>query len=339
MRTRLLRVDPERPAPADIAEAAAVLSRGGLVAFPTETVYGLGALALDAQAAARIYAAKGRPARNPTIVHVRDVAEARRCASSWTEAAECLARRFWPGPLTLVAQRAPCVPDVVTGAGDTVGLRCPAHQVALALIRATGAPVAAPSANRSSRVSPTTAAHVLNGLDGRIDLVLDAGPCPGGLESTVVDVTAWPPRVLRPGPIAPSAIAAAAGAVAHTGEAPATPEEPLRSPGLLSRHYAPRARLECVEVSGRELALALAERGERVGWLAFGDPGDAASHRRLAAVAAMPREPDAYARRLYAALHEMDEAGVARIVADLPPDYEAWLAVRDRLRRASAPGG
>ena len=335
MRTRVLRLDPRRPAQPAIDEAAAVLREGGLVAFPTETVYGLGALALSAEAVARIYAAKARPARNPTIVHVRAEEEARRCAAGWPEAADLLARRFWPGPLTIVVPRASNVPDVVTAGGPTVGLRCPAHPIALALLDATGAPVAAPSANRSSRLSPTTAEHVLRGLEGRIDLVLDAGPCPGGLESTVVDVTVQPPRVLRPGPVTPAQIAEVAGGVQVDGAL--EPEAgPARSPGLLTRHYAPRATLECLQSHSAARVRALAEGGVRVGWLALGEADAPPALAGMVAIVRMPREARAYARRLYAALHELDEVGVARIVADLPPDTEEWLAVRDRLRRAAA---
>src|SRR5437660_12869477 len=175
--------------PAAIAEAAAVLRRGGLVAFPTETVYGLGGNALDPAAVARIFAAKGRPATNPVIVHVADAAGVPLVAAAWPDPAARLAARFWPGPLTLVLPRRPEVPDVVTAAGPTVAVRVPAHPVARALLRAAGVPVAAPSANRSSELSPTTAEHVLRGLGGRIDLILDAGPCPGGIESTVLDLT------------------------------------------------------------------------------------------------------------------------------------------------------
>ncbi len=194
MRTEVLAVDAHVPQSDRIARAAAVLRGGGLVAFPTETVYGLGALALDAAAVGRIFAAKGRPANNPVIVHIADLKQIEQVAAEWPDAAERLARRFWPGPLTLVVPRNADVPDATTAGGPTVAVRVPAHPVALALLRAVGAPVAAPSANRSAELSPTLAEHVLRGLDGRIDLVLDGGPTAGGIESTVLDMTTSPPR-------------------------------------------------------------------------------------------------------------------------------------------------
>src|SRR5437763_8542920 len=226
---------------AAIASAADVLRSGGLVAFPTETVYGLGANALDADAVGRIFAAKGRPAANPIIVHVADAAGVGAVVADWPDAAARLAERFWPGPLTLVLPKRDAVPDVVTAGGPTVAVRVPAHPVAHALLRAAGVPVAAPSANRSSELSPTTAGHVLHGLGGRIDLILDAGPCPGGIESTVLDVTNDPPRLLRPGLVTPAQIEAVIGPIQRFGEPAGSV---LRSPGLLAKHYAPRAPLE-----------------------------------------------------------------------------------------------
>ncbi len=199
--TRVLRLDPARIDQTAIAEAAAILHSGGLVAFPTETVYGLGASALDADAVARIYAAKARPSCNPIIVHVPDVTAARGLTTSWPEAAERLAARFWPGPLTLVLPRSQAIPDIVTGGGPNVGLRVPAQPIAQALLQAANLPVAAPSANLATYISPTTAQHVLRGLGGRIDCLLDGGPTSAGIESTVLDLTTDPPRVLRPGPV------------------------------------------------------------------------------------------------------------------------------------------
>src|SRR5690242_6187855 len=265
MSCEVLRVDA-----AALARAAAVLRGGGLVAFPTETVYGLGANALDPAAVARIFAAKGRPATNPLIVHVAEAAEAVRVAAAWPEAAARLAERFWPGPLTLVLPRRDTVPDAVTAGGPTVAVRVPAHPVARALIRAAGVPVAAPSANRSTQVSPTRAAHVLTGLDGRIDLLLDGGPTAGGLESTVLAVTASPPRLLRRGLVRPGEIEAVVGALARSGPVAAATGQVLPSPGMLGRHYAPRAVLQCVEGSGRDRVRDLQGTGLRVGWLALG---------------------------------------------------------------------
>jgi L-threonylcarbamoyladenylate synthase len=316
-----------------------ILRRGGLVAFPTETVYGLGANALDAAAVKRIFVAKGRPATNPLIVHVADAAQVSQVASDWPEAAARLAERFWPGPLTLVLPKRPEVPHVVTAGGPTVAARVPAHPVALALLRAAGIPVAAPSANRSAELSPTTAEHVHRGLAGQIDLILDAGPTPGGIESTVLDVTTDPPRVLRPGLVTPAEIEAVIGPVRRPGErvappvadAPGSGGQPLPSPGLMERHYAPRALLELADGDGRGRARELAEGGRRVGWVTW--PG--ADAVPGAVRVELPRDPAAYAARLYAALHDLDAAGVERIVAARPPDDEGWLAVRDRLRRAA----
>jgi L-threonylcarbamoyladenylate synthase len=334
MQTVVLLVNPAGPEADVIARAAAVLRGGGLVAFPTETVYGLGANALDPAAVARIFAAKGRPATNPLIVHVAEPTEVRRVASAWPEAAARLAERFWPGPLTLVLPRSEAVPDAVTAGGPTVAVRLPAQPVARALIRAAGVPVAAPSANRSTRLSPTRAEHVLVGLDGRIDLLLDGGPTAGGLESTVLDVTGTPPRLLRPGLVTPGEIEAIIGGIKRS--APPAAGEPLPSPGMLGRHYAPRAVLECAEDDGRARVEELRRQGVRVGWLTFAavPAAPAAGGRTIV----MPGDPGAYAAELYAVLHALDAAGMEHIVVELPPDREEWLAVRDRLRRASAAG-
>jgi L-threonylcarbamoyladenylate synthase len=334
MRTEVIPISPDHPEPEAIARAAAVLRAGGLVAFPTETVYGLGANALDAAAVGRIFAAKGRPANNPLIVHISGPEKATEVVAVWPELAARLAERFWPGPLTLVLPKHPDVPDVITAGGPTVAVRVPAHPVALALMRAAGTPLAAPSANRSTRLSPTRAEHVLRGLDGRIDLVLDAGPTAGGLESTVLDLTTVPPRLLRPGLVAPDAIEEVIGPITRAA-AKATPAAtPLPSPGMLARHYAPSVALECVSGDGRERVEELRREGLRIGWLTFAAPTgreDAGVPTKI-----MPLDPAAYAARLYAALHELDAAGVDRIVVELPPDGDEWLAARDRLRRASA---
>ncbi|HEY0970121.1 MAG TPA: L-threonylcarbamoyladenylate synthase, partial [Gemmatimonadales bacterium] len=214
-----IRVDPVSPGPQVLAHAASVLRRGGLVAFPTETVYGLGANALDSDAVARIYAAKGRPSFNPLIVHVADATAARTLATAWPEAAERLAAAFWPGPLTMVLPKQPRVTDLVTAGLPSVALRVPAHPVALALLRAAGIPIAAPSANRYTELSPTSAAHVERGLGDRVELILDAGPTRVGIESTVVDLTGERPVMLRPGIISADALAAVVGPLG----APAAP--------------------------------------------------------------------------------------------------------------------
>jgi L-threonylcarbamoyladenylate synthase len=316
---------------AAIARAAALLRGGGLVAFPTETVYGLGANALDAAAVARIFAAKGRPAANPLIVHVTDATDVPRVAATWPDAARWLAERFWPGPLTLVLPRGPDVPDIVTAGGPTVAVRVPAHPVAQTLLRAAGVPVAAPSANRSTELSPTTAGHVYRGLAGRVDLILDGGPTTAGLESTVLDLSGDAPRLLRPGPIPPLELEAVVGPILRGAKAGPT----LPSPGLLPRHYAPRTPLECVQGDGGPRVDELIRGGHHVGWLTWGRHETLAMPRWL--VVALPGDPAGYAARLYAELHALDEAGLDVIVAELPPDTDDWLAVRDRLKRAAHP--
>lgn len=315
---------PDAPA---IAEAAALLRAGGLVAFPTETVYGLGADGLDPEAVARIYAAKGRPATNPLILHVASVAEARALASAWPEEAQALAERFWPGPLTLVLPAAPEVPAIVRAGGPTVALRCPAHPVALALVRAAGRPLAAPSANRSQHLSPTRAEHVRSSLGDGVDLILDGGPTEAGLESTILDLGSHPPRILRPGPLAPSLLEAVAGPVRLWAGA-AAPGTRQEAPGMAARHYAPRARLELV-LPGAGIPVS----GERTAYLSLGalPPLPPGVHG-----VALPEDPEALGTALYAILHEMDDAGFQRVLFELPPPGEAWLAVRDRLLRASA---
>ena len=343
MNTKVVAIDPRRPQPDLIAQAAEIIKAGGLVAFPTETVYGLGANALDAAAVARIFAAKGRPPENPLIVHVSRQAELAMVAADWPAPAAALAARFWPGPLTLVLPKHPRIPQIVTAAGSTVAVRMPAHPVAKALIEAAGTPLAAPSANVSTQISATRAEHVLRGLAGRIEMVLDGGPTAGGLESTVLDVTVCPPRLLRPGLIGPAEIAAAIGPIAGIDRFSAAaisahesePTEPLRSPGMLTRHYAPRVPLECLPQDlDRSRIDELCESGHRIGWLAFGPQQNEASSGVL--LIEMPLEPAAYASQLYAALHALEAADVERIVVTLPPRGEAWLAIHDRLSRASA---
>jgi L-threonylcarbamoyladenylate synthase len=329
--TRIVPVVPTRISPEIIAEAAGILRAGGLVAFPTETVYGLGANALDAAAVARIYQAKGRPAGNPLIVHIADVAAARPLVSVWPAAAQKLAERFWPGPLTLVLPRTLAVPDIVTGGGPTVGVRVPAQPIALALLEAAGVPVAAPSANRSNYLSPTTAQHVLRDLSGRVDLILDGGPTRSGIESTVLDLSTDPPRILRPGPIQASELAACVGLLATAQSAHASAQDPLPAPGMLTRHYAPRARVWLASDSGERDVQRLVAAGHHVGWITF---DRAQPNARLLAIV-MPSHATEYAARLYAVLHELDDAGVDSIVVAAVPDEPAWTAIRDRLQRGA----
>jgi L-threonylcarbamoyladenylate synthase len=321
-----------RPDANAIAKAAALLRAGRLVAFPTETVYGLGANALDPAAVQRIFEAKGRPSYNPLIVHVADTAAARTLVTQWPDAAARLAERYWPGPLTLVLPKRPEVPDVVTAGLDAVALRVPAHPVALALLRAAAVPVAAPSANRSTELSPTTAAHVRKSLGDRVDLVLDGGPTTVGIESTVVDLTGERPAILRPGRIGADELAALVGPLAQAAQT--VGEEPRRSPGQLDRHYAPRASLR-IAASAQAATQMIAEAraaGRRTGAVLWSFDGYADELRRL------PAEPVGYARELYATLHALDEAGCNIIIVEGVPHDPAWDGVRDRLARAAEPG-
>jgi L-threonylcarbamoyladenylate synthase len=304
-----------------IAEAAAALRRGRLVAFPTETVYGLGAVATSDDAVAAVYRAKGRPARNPLIVHVADLAGARALAVLDGRATE-LARAFWPGPLTLVLPRAPGSPvsAVATAGLDTVAVRLPAHPVARALLDATLLPLAAPSANPSGLVSPTTAEHVAADLGEAVDLVLDGGPCPVGVESTVLDLSGPTPRLLRPGGLDRAELERLVGPLAAGAD-----EEAPRSPGQLASHYAPRlpVRLDAEEVGDGEALLAFGPRPL---------PGGVAVHNLSPG-----GDVAEAARNLFAMLRELDASG-ARGIAVMPiPAEGLGEAVRDRLRRAAAP--
>lgn len=325
-------VHAERPDAGVIAEAAEIIRRGGLVAFPTETVYGLGANALDPEAVKRIFDAKGRPSYNPLIAHVLGVAEARETASTWPASAELAASAFWPGPLTLVVPRDPLVPDIVTAGLDTVALRVPSHPVALALLRASGLPLAAPSANRFTEVSPTRAAHVVKGLDGRIDMILDGGPTAVGIESTVLDLSGSEPVLLRPGSISHAALEAVLGPI-RTGRA-ITGEAARPSPGMTDRHYAPHAELRVLPPepgSARAAFVGRAkERGAIVGGLVLGTAVPGIDHP-----VQMPPDAETYARQLYAALHRLDELGCDVVVADEVPRGPEWAGVRDRLARAA----
>jgi L-threonylcarbamoyladenylate synthase len=328
------RVDPARPDPMIIARAARVIRDGGIVAFPTETVYGLGANALDPEAVARIYAAKERPGYNPLIVHLPDAGSAELVAAEWPPLARRAADAFWPGPLTLVVAKRPAVPDAVTAGLPTVGVRVPAHPVALALLRACGVPVAAPSANRFTRVSPTTAEHVIRGLSSRADLIIDGGATPYGIESSVIDVTGRRPRLLRYGAIATDELASVLGPIDEATLAGSAAGEavPLPAPGMTDRHYSPAGRV--VPFSDLPDALALAgiarDRGEVVGAIVIGAAGVPAQH-----VVPLPPEPRGYARLFYAALHTLDEAGCGLILVETAPDTPQWAAIRDRMRRAS----
>jgi L-threonylcarbamoyladenylate synthase len=323
-----------------VERAAELLRCGEIVALPTETVYGLAANALDAEAVAKIYTIKGRPAHNPIIVHVADLDMARRCVAAWPESATHLAHSFWPGPLTLVLPRAEIIPNLVTAGGATVGVRWPSHPFMQAVIRACGFPLAAPSANLSNSISPTTAEHVHRQLGDQLALIVDGGPAQVGIESTVIDLTTQPPRVLRPGMIHEESLLAVLGEremqPQPSATIPATAGE-LRSPGLLKKHYAPKAKLlllrwrDATELHSQVSALNLRRETTHV-----------LAHTQIpattdwAGVSVMPHEAAAFARALYAELHRCDEAGAATIVVEGLPTGTEWQAVTDRLTRAAA---
>ncbi len=316
----VVRVDAVRPGAAVIDGAARVLRRGGLVAFPTETVYGLGALLTDRGALGRIFTVKGRPPTDPLIVHAADPAGAAAVARTWPPAAAALAERFWPGPLTLVLARGPGVPDEVTAGGPTVGVRVPAHPVARALVAAAGAPVAAPSANRFGRVSPTSAAHVVEELADRVDLVLDAGPAPLGIESTVLDLTAEVPTVLRPGAVTVEDLRAVLGDVRAPRRQAVDEDVPSAAPGRFLRHYAPATPVVLVE-GGRDLARRLESA--------------VAAEGPTVCVLRLPDDPTLAAAELYGALREADRAGAGLLLATAVPADGVGRAVNDRLFRAA----
>jgi len=315
--------------PAAIAEAALVVRRGGLVAFPTETVYGLGADAFNVTAVARIFAAKARPTFDPLIVHLAAAAWLPRVVRSTPEAAETLAARFWPGPLTLVLPKGAAVPDLVTAGLDTVGVRVPDHPAARALIEAAGAPIAAPSANPFGYVSPTTAAHVVEQLGDRVDAVLDGGPCRVGVESTIVSLESDRPLVLRPGGVTREELEAALGQPVDRANGHAAEGTPLQAPGQLERHYSTRTPLRLL--SGP----ATAPTGtERVGLLAFAvrPPAGFAAVEVLAP----DRRPATAAANLFAALRRLDARGLDLLLAEPCPDEGLGSAIMDRLRRCAA---
>jgi L-threonylcarbamoyladenylate synthase len=332
---RRVEIDPENPDPALLAEAAAILRGGGLVAFPTETVYGLGGNALDDLAVRRIFAAKGRPSFNPLIAHVAELAAARELALAWPEAAERLGERFWPGPLTLVVAKAAGIPDVLTAGLPAVAVRVPGHRVARGLIDAAGVPVAAPSANRFTELSPTTGAHVEKALGERVDLILDGGPTHVGIESTVIDLSGDVPTLLRPGSLDRRRIEEVVGPLGAPRERVGA--EPRPAPGMVERHYSPRARLVVLAPAERaemaRLAAEAAGSGLRVGAL-LREGIDAPVAHSLR----MPADPAGFARALYAALHELDDLGCDLILMDDVPEGPEWGGIRDRLKRAAHPG-
>jgi len=313
----------------EIEKAAEILRAGGLVAFPTETVYGLGADASNPAAVRKIFAAKGRPADHPVIVHISDMSELKHWAAEVPRAAWLLAEKFWPGPLTMVLKRSPHVNDLISGGQNSIGLRVPGHPVAQQLLKAFGGGIAAPSANKFGRLSPTTAEHVREELGNAVEMVLDGGPCDIGIESTIVDLTCDPPALLRPGRVSAQQITDALPV--PLGESAA--DRP-RVPGSLASHYAPRAPLKLVQPDEVENYVRRQVVQPPVAVVARrGRPRDS----KVALWQVAPETPEEYARVLYAILRRLDDAGCRLIVVEALPPLPEWAAVRDRLDRAATP--
>ena len=335
MKTQILSTHTPELFAAAVKRAAELLRAGEVLALPTETVYGLAANALDEKAVAKIFKIKGRPANNPIIVHVASDEMAKCCVKTWPELADKLSKAFWPGPLTLVLSRAEKIPGIVTAGGETVGIRWPSHPFIQAVVRECGFPLAAPSANLSSRISPTNAEHVRQQLGGKIPLIVDGGQSRVGIESTVLDLTVTPPCILRPGMIYAESLAAVAGNIQHSTfniqcSAP-------RSPGLLVKHYSTKAKLLVLNWrDDADLRSQLSTFNFQL------SPCFIIAHTKIPAagkfggVSVMPRDTAAFARALYAELHRCDEAGAEWIVVEAPPEAPAWAGIADRLRRAAA---
>ncbi|MCC8141420.1 MAG: threonylcarbamoyl-AMP synthase [Lachnospiraceae bacterium] len=342
MVTRVLKTDPEHPESNIISEAAQILSDGSVVAFPTETVYGLGADALKPEGAKRIYEAKGRPSDNPLIVHIADVSALGRIAGEVPREAEALADAFWPGPLTMIFPKSAAVPSETTGGLDTVAVRMPSHPVALALIRESGGYIAAPSANVSGRPSPTTAEHVLTDLDGRIPLILDGGEVGIGIESTILDLTGDVPEILRPGYITQDQIAAVIGTVEDDPALGVVDDTAHpKAPGMKYRHYAPNAELILVSGKSRDVASkinALAEenreKGLKTGVLCTEETKPLFNADMVASIGSREDEIG-IARHLYALLREFDECGMDQIYSECFSDLSIGTAIMNRLEKAA----
>jgi len=311
-----------------------LLRAGEAVALPTETVYGLAANALDEAAVAKIFQIKGRPAHNPIIVHVAGSEMAKRCVKDWPGLADKFSRSFWPGPLTLVLPRAENIPDAVTAGGKTVGIRWPSHPFIQAVIRECGFPLAAPSANLSNQISPTSAEHVRAQLDGKISLIVDGGQSQVGIESTVLDLTVSPPKILRPGMIHAESLAAVCGEISNFKFQ--ISNLILRSPGLLAKHYSPKAKLMVLNWQNEpELRSQLSTFNCQLSTCHI------IAHTKIPAgfdpanVSVIPHDAEAFARALYAELHRCDAAGAKLIVVEAPPEAPEWSGIADRLRRAA----
>ncbi len=331
----MLKIDPDNPEEDVIERAASIIRAGGLVAFPTETVYGLGADAMNERAIGLIFEAKGRPSDNPLIVHVDDREKLERVAVEVSEKAERLMEKFWPGPLTLVLKRGPGVPPSVSAGLPTVAVRMPASRIARALIRRAGTPVAAPSANASGRPSPTTASHVLADLGGRVDMILDGGPTDIGIESTVLDVTADPPIILRPGWVTAERLADTIGALDQR----VSRERLGRSPGTRYRHYSPRARVVLIESGSPGLVKEACEKYLKEGPVGYLGHTDLDIRGGRFNKIILSESAGDYARSIYRALRELDEKNPSVIVVEGISESGEGAAVMDRLRRASGEVG
>lgn len=332
--TIVIKVDPLNPQREAIAKAAETMREGGLVAFPTETVYGLGADALNPEAVKKVFIAKGRPSDNPIIVHVAELEHLKLLTDNITPEAEGLIRRFWPGPLTLIFRKSARVPEIVTGGQDTVAVRMPKNNVALALIKAFGGPIAAPSANLSGRPSGTAGRHVFQDLGGKIDMVLDAGPVEVGVESTVLDISTHPPTILRPGAVTPEQLEPIIGKVVFGKEGQLL----KRSPGTRYRHYSPKAEVTLVKPKDKQTITQLIEQYTRVGksiGLISCHPYPGISNGKVI-IKIMPQDLKEYAKLMFAALRELDGEGVDHIIVEEVEEKGIGVAIMDRLRRAAA---
>jgi len=318
-----------------VLRAAELLRAGEVVALPTETVYGLAANALNEQAVAKIFQIKGRPANNPIIVHVASNETAKSCVKDWPELAGKLSKAFWPGPLTLVLPRAEKIPGIVTAGGETVGIRWPSHPFIQAVIRECGFPLAAPSANLSSRISPTNAEHVRQQLGGKIPLIMDGGQSQVGIESTVLDLTVSPPKILRPGMIHVESLAAVVGNIQHPTSDIQHPL--LKSPGLLAKHYSPKAKLIVLNWhDDAELKFQISNFKFQISSCHVIAHTQIPSGGNFGGVSVIPHDAEAFARALYAELHRCDKMGAAAIIVEAPPELPEWAGIADRLRRAAA---
>ena len=320
-----------------VRRAAELLRAGEVVVLPTETVYGLAANALDEKAVTKIFQIKGRPSHNPIIVHVVGMEMAKSCAKIFPALAEKLAKSFWPGPLTLVLPRAKKIPEIVAAGGETVGIRWPSHPFIQAVISECDFPLAAPSANLSEHVSPTNAEHVRKQLGGKIPLVVDGGQSQVGIESTVLDLITSPPQILRPGMIRAESLAAVCGEVQSPESQVQGLDSALRSPGLLKKHYSPKAKLLVLNWrNDADLKSQIANHKSQI------RNCHVVAHTKIPlgeiflSVSVIPHDAEAFARAIYAELHRCDAAGAELIIVEAPPDSPEWLGISDRLRRASA---